>query len=74
MTYSITKGDVRTLNTLLEAGADINEADGNSVTPLMLAVSIAAHKKVQFLVPNRVILSTLQIKRAPILEIGRIFS
>ena len=48
MTYSITKGDVRTLNTLLGAGADINLADENSLTPLMLAASIGAHQKVQF--------------------------
>lgn len=49
MTYSITKGDLKTLNILLEAGGDVNEADGNSLTPLMVAASIEAEKKVAFL-------------------------
>ncbi len=50
MTYSIVKGDLKTLDILLGAGADISEADGNGMTPLMVAASIGAEQKVAFLI------------------------
>lgn len=46
MTYSIAKGDVNTLRILDSAGANIDEADDNGRTPIMVATLIGAEKKV----------------------------
>ncbi|XP_072024030.1 uncharacterized protein [Amphiura filiformis] len=45
LTYSISKGDIRTTRVLLSAGADVDKRDNKSKTALMVAASIGAEKK-----------------------------
>ena len=44
--YAIAKGDVRTLDLLLLAGADINAQDDNGDTALMVAAQLESEVKV----------------------------
>ncbi|XP_033636927.1 inversin-like [Asterias rubens] len=49
LTYAIAKGDVRTLDMLLLAGAEIDAQDGDGNTALILAARLESEQKVEFL-------------------------
>ena len=46
LTYAIAKGDVRTLDMLLLAGAEIDAQDGDGNTALILAARLESEQKV----------------------------
>ena len=57
--FTVVNGDLRTLQFLIEKGIDLNNADNNGVTPLMLAASQSDKEMVELLLAGNA--SPLQI-------------